>query len=120
MRGKKGKKWWKSGKQKLWPQNAAEIEEELVCPVKRREIMRVIPKTIWIQSKPMTNTHYNTESVRGEIQSKYSNIDPDQAASLGMKETTEKKKSVKGRLEVSQLITNHYYLERKGMLSVNG
>ena len=27
---------------------------------------------------------------------------------------------VKGRLEVSQLITYHYYLERKGMLSVNG
>ena len=26
---------------------------------------------------------------------------------------------VKGRLEVSQLITNHYYLERKRMLSVN-
>ena len=28
--------------------------------------------------------------------------------------------SVKVRLEVSQLITNDYYLERKGMLSVNG
>ena len=27
---------------------------------------------------------------------------------------------VKGRLEVNQLINNHYYLERKGMLSVNG
>ena len=28
--------------------------------------------------------------------------------------------TVKGRLEVNQLINNHYYLKRKGMLSVNG
>ena len=28
--------------------------------------------------------------------------------------------TVKGCLKVSQLITNHYNLERKGMLSVNG
>ena len=31
-----------------------------------------------------------------------------------------KNKYIKGRLKVSQLINNHYYLERKRMLSING
>ena len=34
--------------------------------------------------------------------------------------TRELAHTVKGGLEVSQLITNPYYLEREGMLSVNG
>ena len=46
--------------------------------------MRVTPKMIRIQTKPMMNIHCNTDSVRGEVQFKYSNKDPDQAASSGM------------------------------------
>ena len=34
--------------------------------------------------------------------------------------TQVKGSTCKRRLEVSQLITNHYYLERKGMLIMNG
>ena len=39
---------------------------------------------------------------------------------FGMKAQIRVTRTVKVRLEVSQLITNDYYLERKGMLSVNG
>ncbi len=61
-RGEKEKKWWKGGKQKLWPRNDEKLEEELVRPMTRRRIMRVIPGMKRIQTKPtMTKTHCNSE-----------------------------------------------------------
>lgn len=60
-KGEKKKKWLKSGKQKLWLQNFAEIEEELVCLIKIKEIMKITPEMIRIQTKPKTNIYCNTE-----------------------------------------------------------
>ena len=52
--------------------------------------MRVILEMIQIQTKPMTNTHCNTETVQDEILSEYLNKSLDQAASPNMEEMTEK------------------------------
>lgn len=47
------------------------IEQELVYPVKKKRIMKVIPKIIRFQTKLIINTYYNTKSVQVEILFKY-------------------------------------------------
>ena len=60
----KRKKIVERQKKKLWLQNAKELEEELICPVKRRRIMKVTKEMKWIQIKPaMTKTYCNSEKV---------------------------------------------------------
>lgn len=46
--------------------------------------MRITPKIIYIQTKPIINTHCNTKSIKGKIKSEYSNKIVNQVISLGI------------------------------------